>query len=122
MPWTLDKTTIRILSPAGLAFGTFYSGMKDVLDEHIQNGPLPSGEWEMWTVVFNHPKCGPDCIRLRPASQEFAKEITDWGRNPTSFLIHGDNLTHTASEGCIITTNADRRAMWDSLDRLVICK
>jgi hypothetical protein len=122
MSWTLDKQKKQIFSPAGLLFGTFYSGKEGINDEKIADGPLPSGEWEMWTVVFNHPKCGPDCIRIRPAVPAFGDEITKWCRNPLSFLIHGDNLTHTANEGCIVTTNADRRSMWDSLDRMIIVK
>jgi hypothetical protein len=54
----------------------------------------------------------PPVIRLEPlpGTQMFGR--------PGGFLIHGDNATHTASQGCIIVDGAALRAqIWDHGDR-----
>lgn len=71
--------------------------------QHIPNvGPLPRGLYRIVGEPFTHEHCGPFCLRLEP---DPANEMH--GR--AGFLIHGDNDTHTASEGCIVMSRAIRQ-------------
>jgi hypothetical protein len=60
---------------------------------------------------------GPYVIILTP-SAETRQRVSDLGRDPDSFRIHGDSIARPgyASQGCIILGHPARFAMWTSLD------
>jgi Protein of unknown function (DUF2778) len=80
--------------------------------QNIKNwGPLPCGVYRIGDP-FDDPIHGPDCLRLTP---DAANEM--YGRD--GFLIHGDSIAHpgTASEGCVVTSRANREKIHLSQDR-----
>ena len=117
--WTYIQSTGEMSS--GDNTFSCYSGAGDgknnpaMQDQH-NVGPVPKGEYDVSgpeCVVFGNGTC-PDCgapenahhhgpfvWRLHP---DPANEM--FGRG--GFLIHGDNANHTASQGCIITSRAER--------------
>lgn len=71
--------------------------------ESVRNvGPVPRGDW---TITIDdsgrNPGLARPVLRLTPD-----KGTETYGRS--GFLIHGDNSTGTASEGCIILNRAAR--------------
>jgi hypothetical protein len=97
--WIYRQKTGALWSPDGEQVGTGYAGYAEGRNnpdlENVANiGPVPRG---LYTIgaSFKHPKTGPVTMRLAPDSTN-----TMHGRS--AFMIHGDNATHDASEGCII--------------------
>lgn len=96
MAWKYGQRTGR-LSRNGNLITYGYSGMagckNNFLGERIPfKGPIPTGRYkigkgETWNKMAS-------VMTLTPSGH------TAWGR--TGFRIHGDNDTHTASEGCVI--------------------
>lgn len=128
MPWTG-----RILAPDGHTAGLAYAGHGTARNnpkregEHgvlvdgkiTAGGPLPAGTYRMSELVLMHLKTGPYSIRLKP-DEATRQHILELNREPDSFLIHGNNATNDASEGCIITNRATREIMWQSVDKILI--
>ncbi len=124
MPWTYKQVAGEIDNPLGKKICVAYSGNgvnKNVHEsERIpMHGPIPCGLWKMVAFLKDGGHCGPDIIVLEPLTKEFYDLIASWGRGPLSFRIHGDNATHTASDGCIIVDHADRISMWSWQDHLL---
>jgi hypothetical protein len=129
--WTFDRRAGEIRNPAGHRSGTAYAGHgaarnnPEFEGEHgrmehgkiVAGGPLPGGQYHMERVE-HHPTAGPFFIRLRPDDETRAR-IVELKREPDSFGIHGDSLTHDASEGCICTNRAQREIMWSSTDHWI---
>jgi hypothetical protein len=97
--WTYSQGTGRLLDPEGKHVATGYSGKgigKNNCDmQHVRAvGPIPVGTYTIGTP-YNSKKVGPFALPLKPdpRNQMFGR---------SAFLIHGDNATGTASEGCII--------------------
>ena len=67
------------------------------------HGPLPQGLYTIQKPSV-HPKLGPVAMELLPDSknQMFMR---------SGFFLHGDNLNHTASDGCIILPHDVRTAV-----------
>ncbi len=86
------------------------------IEDHARNatkpnvGPLPHGLYTLGEE-FTHTHAGPISMRLEsdPTNEMFL------GR--AGFLLHGDNATHTASEGCIVMPHDIRVKMAASEDR-----
>lgn len=87
-----------------------YSGMgifKDwpAMQSAKNRGPIPVGTYTIGAAMpGNYKGKGPVVMRLTPAT----------GNNMFSrdgFLVHGDNATQTASEGCIIMSRNTREQM-----------
>jgi hypothetical protein len=89
-------------------------GMVDV-------GPIPAGLWNMVSMVTEGAAQGPYVIVLRPASGEFRAAILAMGRNPDTFLCHGDLVespgAELASDGCIIQPRMVRIEMYNEPDK-----
>lgn len=88
--------------------GTGYSGQPEYKNEpEFQNekgkGCIPKGKYTIEKPAFQHPKCGPFCLRLEPDPKNVM-----YGRD--GFLIHGDSIKEpgAASDGCIIMARTVR--------------
>jgi hypothetical protein len=114
--WTYSQGTGKLLDPSGRHVATGYSGKGSGKNncemQHVKNvGPIPQGLYIMGKP-YDSAKVGPFAIPLEP--DQFNKMF---GRS--AFLIHGDNKTGTASEGCIILPRKTRNAMFDSGKRVL---
>lgn len=90
---TDDRTGAVYLTCAGYA-GTGAGRNNPDMDDQPNIGPLPRGDYNVG-APFEHPHAGPNARRLNPLPG------TDMhGRN--GMLMHGDNLRHDASNGCIV--------------------
>ena len=65
-------------------------------------GPIPRGEYEI-SPPFDTQAHGPLVMHLSPVGHDAL------GRS--GFLVHGDNVRHDASHGCIILPHAIRRML-----------
>ncbi len=72
-------------------------------------GPIPRGLYSI-SDPFDTTEHGPFVLRLTP---DPGNEM--FGR--AGFLIHGDNATHDASEGCVIQTRTVRQRIAVSGDK-----
>lgn len=72
-------------------------------------GPIPVGDWTLGPC-YDDPHRGKCTVRLLPKP-----ETETFGRS--GFLIHGDNISHTASEGCIIASLGIRQKLCSSTDK-----
>jgi len=106
--WTWDQSSGTLLEDGRLiAHGYAGAGSgKNNPDKQgvAQIGPIPRGVWRM-TRVKNGGHTGPFTIVLEPEP-----ETDTLGRS--AFRIHGDNGTHTASQGCIILQRPFREKIW----------
>lgn len=98
------KTTLD-----GHSEGFGYSGHSEgrnnpAMESEHMVGPIPRGRYKIGPA-FDHPQKGPICFRLTPDGHDAL------GRS--GFMIHGDNITHDASEGCIILGRLVRQAIRD---------
>lgn len=118
--WTYEQATGH-LSHDGELIGTGYAGHgvgrnHPEMESVASVGPLPCGVYTIGPA-FTHPKTGPLTMRLFPDADNQM-----FGRS--GFLMHGDNPTHTASEGCIVIGRMVRQQVAASVDRrlqVVIC-
>lgn len=96
----------------GATLGNGYSGRGTdrniTASEGIRNrGPVPRGRYRM-QEDHNVVGRGPVVIRLVPEAG-----TNTFGRD--GFLIHGDNATNDASEGCIILDRNARNALINNI-------
>ena len=115
MPWTYSQSTGQ-LRHNGVPVGTGYSGAgttattgrnNSAMQNVANHGPIPQGQWTVGTA-FNHPQKGPTVMSLTPVGHNAL------GRS--GFLIHGNNATNNASQGCIILGPALRQQISNSGD------
>jgi hypothetical protein len=112
--WIYEIATGTLLDPEGNFAGTGYSGMGEgrnspALCDVAFEGPIPPGGYGVGPA-HTDPRRGPMVMGLSPLPG------TDTlGRD--GFLIHGDNKTHTASEGCVILGPAIRQQIAASTDK-----
>lgn len=104
------------LAQNGEFVGTGYSGNGPGRNnpdmQAVHNvGPIPEGEYTIG-LPYADPARGPCVMRLTPSS-----DTNEFGRS--GFLIHGDNKTHTASEGCIILGPTIRQFIANSGDTVL---
>ncbi len=97
MPWNYSQST-GALTRDGQFVATGYSGAgtgrNNPVEQAVPNvGPIPQGRYHIGPP-FNAAVQGPCVMRLTPVGHAAL------GRD--GFLIHGDNLTHEASTGCIV--------------------
>lgn len=65
-------------------------------------GPVPRGTYSLSICrVEEHPNLAAPVIRLTPIGHD--------AHGRSGFLIHGDNVSHDASHGCIIVGRAVRQ-------------
>ena len=114
--WTYSQGTGKLFDPDGVHIATGYSGKgrgkNNCALQHVKNvGPIPQG---IYTIgqAYNSAKVGPFALQLTPDPSN------DMGGR-SAFLIHGDNRTGTASEGCIILGRMVRDRLNYSAERLL---
>jgi hypothetical protein len=105
-PWTYYQKTGELLRPDGTIACVGYAGHgpgrnNPALQNVRMVGPLPRGTYRIGPLIPRHPKAGVNVIRLTPVdpSKMFGRD---------GFLIHGNNKTNDASNGCIIAAPAVR--------------
>ncbi len=112
--WRYIQSNGHLFSPEGSLFVVGYSGRandgKNIPAKEREKGigPIPRGRW-----TIGPPYKGPTdfSLRLTPTSS-----TNTFGRS--AFLIHGDNKSQTASQGCIIVSPRKlRETIWASNDR-----
>ena len=112
MNWTYNQTTGSLYLDGELV-GTGYSGhaagrnnpaMQDVADV----GPLPVG---LYTIgkAYSHPRLGPVTMNLTPDPLNRM-----FGRS--AFRMHGDNVAHDASCGCVVQGYVTRSRVSEEVD------
>ncbi len=111
--WNYSQSTGQ-LSRDGVLVGTGYSGCREgrncsTLQDRHNLGPIPRGLYSI-SDPYDTTEHGPFVLRLTP---DLGNEM--FGR--ADFLMHGDNATHTASEGCIIQARAVRDQVAASGDK-----
>jgi hypothetical protein len=127
--WTYEQSTGQLydanMNPVG---APGYSGHPPhVNDPNAQNipfqGPIPCGIWIMESMIVEGAPQGPYVIVLRPASAEFRAAILAMGRDPDTFLCHGDLVENPgaemASEGCIIQPKMVRIELYNEPDKKI---
>lgn len=122
--WQYKQITGEIDNPQNIKVCSAYSGNGIYKNKHEyekvpNHGPIPCGLWKMVAFLKDGGHCGPNIIVLEPNTMDFYKLIQSYGRGPLSFRMHGDNSTHTASDGCIIVDYPDRLNIWNSPDHLL---
>lgn len=115
MPWTYNQTTGE-LSQDGRHIATGYSGMgihkNSPESQSIPNeGPIPTGTYTIGPATTTvYERKAPPVFHLIPDPSD-----NMYGRS--GMLVHGDNIDHTASQGCIILDHNTRVLMANSTDR-----
>ncbi|SHG71340.1 RHS repeat-associated core domain-containing protein [Fibrobacter sp. UWCM] len=114
-----DKTGVRTLKAIGYAgkgLGKNNANWDNIRGgKNIPNsGPLPAGKYTFGPMIENY-------ITSRGVSLPFTMQLIPDPENEmfgrSGFLAHGDNSTHTASDGCLIFDRAMRKAIDESGDR-----
>jgi len=118
MPWTYSQTTGILKDPEGnVATRDGYSGgglgRNNQAMENVSNvGPIPRGSYRIGSS-HHSAHTGPVTMDLSPSAA-----TNTFGRS--AFLIHGDNLSHTASHGCVILRRDVRERISASTDRTLV--
>ena len=114
-----DKTGVRTLKAIGYAgkgLGKNNANWDNIRGgKNIPNsGPLPAGKYTFAPMIENY-------VTSRGVSLSFTMQLIPDPENEmfgrSGFLAHGDNSTHTASDGCLIFDRAMRKAIDESGDR-----
>ncbi len=114
MSWTYDSRTGAFGHGAGL-ITTGYSGIgsgrnNPALETARNVGPIPRGRYRIGAAM-DHPRLGPVVMPLTPDGHD--------AKGRTEFFIHGDNLNHNASHGCIILNRNTRQAIAHDKDKVL---
>jgi hypothetical protein len=114
MPWTFEIATGNLLDPDGALLATGYSGngvgRNNTMYQSTKDvGPIPIGVYTIGPAI-NSPEMGPIAMPLTP---DPLNEMFD----RDGFFMHGDNSTHTASDGCIIMPPNARQQVNGSTDK-----
>ncbi len=118
MTWQYKQSTGE-LTQDGVFEGTGYSGAsvgRNNPDEQSipDVGPIPQGRYAIGPAYDDIGKLGPCVMALDaivPPTNTFGRSL---------FRIHGDNVNHDASHGCIILGPAIRRVIASSADRILV--
>lgn len=119
--WIYEQASGWLLDPQGNRVGHGYSGRGEGKNnpaaEDVHNvGPIPCGDYAILSPRDTDTH-GPFVLPLLPSAATRVR-ILSLGRDPDSFLIHGDSksMPGTASQGCIIQAPDIRHQIWDSGD------
>ncbi len=115
MSWQYSQSTGQ-LTHNGTLIATGYSGTgtghNNPDAENIPNvGPVPRGQYQIGPP-FDTTTHGPHVMRLTPDDGHDM-----FGRD--GFLIHGDNVRHDASQGCIVLPRDIRDQISTSGDNVI---
>lgn len=113
--WLYVQTTGEFFDGAENHVATGYSGHgrgrnNPVYQAEKNVGPIPAGFYSIGDPR-DGGHMGPYVLPLSPINHDAC------GRS--GFFIHGDDLAHDASEGCIILGPTTRRLIGRSTDRLL---
>lgn len=118
MSWMYKQSTGEMTNPDGSISWNGYSGAGDGLNnpdmQDVEKvGPIPVGTYTIGEAYDEPGKLGPCVLPLTPAedNEMFGRSL---------FRIHGDNPTHTASEGCIIQGPQCRHTISSSTDKILV--
>ena len=116
--YTYSQTKGVLIDANGKHVATGYSGngqgKNNSLMQHVKAvGPLPRGWWKIVGPPYDSANVGPYALKLEPM-----EGTETFGRS--AFRLHGDNMTHTASQGCLIFPRAVRKAMWEGSDHEIL--
>lgn len=118
MPWTYDRRRGTLTNPAGQLIATDgYSGAdrgrnNPGMERESNVGPIPHGSYQI--------QAARNSVRTGPVSMDLAPNIGTQTYGRSAFMIHGDNLSHTASHGCIILRRDVRETIDQSADRVLV--
>lgn len=111
--WTYHQHTGTLLHN-GAFEGTGYSGTglgrNNPEAQHLASmGPIPQGAYTIGSA-YDDPHLGPCVMHLdpEPGTDTFGRSL---------FRIHGDNMRHDASHGCIILGPSIRHLIAGSGDK-----
>ena len=111
MPWTYNQTTGQLThnhAQVATGYSGAGTGRNNPQMEAVHNvGPIPAGRYTIGGA-YDTGTHGPHVMRLTP--------VGHIARGRSGFLIHGDNVNHTASQGCIILSRNIRDRMSNSTD------
>lgn len=110
--WTYRQSDGELLHDAQFE-GSGYSGAgvgrNNPLMEDVPNvGPIPQGLYNIGEA-YTHEHLGPVVMNLFPVGHD--------AHGRSAFRIHGDNVNHDASHGCIILGPAIRRMIAEGADK-----
>ena len=108
--WLRDNA-LRAIGYSGTEAGRNNPVMENVIGE----GPIPEGSYTLGEA-YDSEKTGPITIPVIP-DEATRQRIIEMGRDPDSFRIHGDNIKHDASHGCIILLRIEREAINTGVDK-----
>ena len=115
--WTY-KQSDGTLTQDGVFEGTGYSGTGDGRNnprmQDVQNvGPIPCGQYIIGPAYDDLGGLGPCVMHLDPypSTNTFGRSL---------FRIHGDNVNHDASHGCVILGPSIRHLIAASDDRTLV--
>lgn len=116
MSWTYSQSTGELTAANGSAWRG-YSGTGDgrnnpVMQNIPKIGPIPQGSWTIGEA-YDDPHLGPCVMHLDPFP-----DTETFGRS--LFRIHGDNLVHDASEGCVVLGPSIRNLISTSNDKILV--
>jgi hypothetical protein len=113
MTWTYRQSDGELAYDGELichAYSGFGEGKNNSSLEWKPNvGPIPRGRYIIGPDMGDYGNKKAPVMRLTPDGHSAC------GRS--GFLIHGDNLDHTASHGCIIVGRVIRQMIADSPDK-----
>lgn len=110
-----------ILDNGGTLLGTGYSGHSEgknnpELENEKMVGPIPRGWYKIGEPQYIMPippgPHGPYTLSLSPEGHSAFKR--------SGFLIHGDNVNHTASCGCIVLSHDLRLKIGEGTSRYLM--
>lgn len=119
MSWKYQISTGQLTDPTGKVVGTGYSGKEGIwrnnpaTEPDVAEGPIPRGLWHIGPAYSEIPGTGPVTMALNPEPS-----TKTYGRS--LFRIHGDNVKHDASHGCIILALVWRLLIAASKDRALL--
>jgi hypothetical protein len=113
MPWSYSQSAGSLSLNGTLVASDGYSGAgagrNNGAMEGVRNvGPIPRGAYRIGPP-YNTTTHGPHVMALTAVGHNAL------GRS--AFLMHGDNRTHTASQGCIIFPRSVRNTVSASSDK-----
>jgi len=115
--YTYKQATGQFFDPEGMSMGNGYSGTGNGRNipsmQNIPNvGPIPKGVYYIDKAFDQIPGKGPCVMHLWPI-----RNTNDYGRS--GFMIHGNNASNDASEGCIILGPDIRKQIANGNERLL---
>ncbi len=112
MIWAYSQTSGNIrhnMIDVGSGYSGFGEGKNNPAMEAVEGiGPIPQGRY-LIGKSYPHPHLGPVVMNLSPIGHN--------ARGRSLLRVHGDNLDHNASHGCIVLNHDIREMIAASSDK-----